>query len=176
MHSCLKVTSPDNCKPSPAWSLWEMLLDVDSCILYHLSLLERCKLLNPRKGEKVNSMWPGDSICCHRPVSIIAQVMTCCRAAPSHHLNQYWFIIKKVLWHPSNGSIHWKYWRYHSPTDLKKNSHLKPQPHLPADKGLSWHVSMSADGIHTNNCDWLSRYSIPYTEKGNSFFRCKFIF
>ena len=31
--------------------------------------------------------------------STSAQVMACCRIAPSHYLNQCWFKIKGVLWH-----------------------------------------------------------------------------
>ena len=35
----------------------------------------------------------------HRFGSTYAQVMACCLTAPRHYLNQYWLIIKRVLWH-----------------------------------------------------------------------------
>ena len=31
--------------------------------------------------------------------AILAQVMTCCLTAPSHYLNQWWIIIKDIVWH-----------------------------------------------------------------------------
>ena len=40
-------------------------------------------------------------ICQRRSGSTSAQVMACCLTVPSHHLNQYWLIIKTVLWHLS---------------------------------------------------------------------------
>ena len=41
--------------------------------------------------------------CEHRSGSTLAQVMACCLTAPSHYLNQCWLIIRKVLWHSSEG-------------------------------------------------------------------------
>ena len=46
-----------------------------------------------------NSLWPGDKKWWHRSGSTLAQVMACCLTAPSHYLNQSWFIINGVLWH-----------------------------------------------------------------------------
>ena len=46
-----------------------------------------------------NSLWPDDAIWRYGTRSILAQVMTCCLTAPSHHLNQCWLIIREVLWH-----------------------------------------------------------------------------
>ena len=47
----------------------------------------------------VNSLWSSDAIWRHRSGSILAQVIACCLTAPSHYLNQYWFIISEVFWH-----------------------------------------------------------------------------
>ena len=38
----------------------------------------------------------GDTIWRHRYESTLAQVMACCLTAPSHYMNQCWFIIKGV--------------------------------------------------------------------------------
>ena len=45
------------------------------------------------------SLWPRAVILLHRSGSILAQVMTWCCQAPSHHLNQCWLLMKGVLWH-----------------------------------------------------------------------------
>ena len=52
-----------------------------------------------------------------RSGSTLAQVMACCLTAPSHYLNQSWFIISKVEWHSSKGKLTrdtWaiNYWNY----------------------------------------------------------------
>ena len=47
----------------------------------------------------------------------LAQVMACCLMAPSHYLNQCWFMVGKVEWHSSKGKFtrdnsainHWNY-------------------------------------------------------------------
>ena len=52
-----------------------------------------------------NSLWPSDTICRHRTGSTLDQVMACWLTAPSHYLNQCWFIISKVLWHSSEDII-----------------------------------------------------------------------
>ena len=49
-------------------------------------------------GMIINSLWPADSTRWHRYGSTLAQVMACCLAATSHYLNQYWLIIRQVLW------------------------------------------------------------------------------
>ena len=46
-----------------------------------------------------NSLWPRDAIWQHRSGNTLAQVMTWCRQATSHYLNQCWHIIKDVLWY-----------------------------------------------------------------------------
>ena len=43
-----------------------------------------------------NSLWPSDAIWWHRSGSTLAQVMACCRTAPSHYLNKFGLIISKV--------------------------------------------------------------------------------
>ena len=50
----------------------------------------------------LNSLGPGDAIWHWRSWSTLIQVMACCLTAPSHHLNQCWLIIRKVLWHSSS--------------------------------------------------------------------------
>ena len=52
-------------------------------------------------GDKVNSLWPSDTIWRHKSVSTLAQVMVCCLTAPSHCLKQCWLIISNVQWHSS---------------------------------------------------------------------------
>ena len=37
----------------------------------------------------------------HNSSSALYQAMACCLTAPSHYLNQCWFIISVVLWHSS---------------------------------------------------------------------------
>ena len=54
------------------------------------------KMLN---HQKVNSLWPSDTIWRQRSGSTLVQVMACCRTAPSHYLNQCWLIISEVQWH-----------------------------------------------------------------------------
>ena len=46
----------------------------------------------------INALWPSDVIWRHRYESSLAQVMSCCMIAPSHHLNQCWLIINDDLW------------------------------------------------------------------------------
>ena len=41
----------------------------------------------------INSLWPAEAIWRHRSGSTLPQVMACCLTAPSHYLNQCWFII-----------------------------------------------------------------------------------
>ena len=41
---------------------------------------------------RINSTWPNADIWWHKSESILAQVMACCLMAPSHYLNQCWFL------------------------------------------------------------------------------------
>ena len=59
-------------------------------------------LLQP---QSANSLWPSDAIWPHRSGSTLTQVMACCLTAPSHYRNQWWLIIKAVLWHSPEGNF-----------------------------------------------------------------------
>ena len=57
-------------------------------------------------------LWPGSLTHCglvtpygDKSGSTLAQVMACCLMAPSHYLNQCWFIISRVQWHPSESNF-----------------------------------------------------------------------
>ena len=39
------------------------------------------------KPQRVNTLWPSDTICRHKSGSALAQVMACCLTASSHYLN-----------------------------------------------------------------------------------------
>ena len=54
------------------------------------------QLLIEMNWMSIYSWRPSDAIWQHRSVSTLAQVMACCLTAPSHYLNQGWFIISKV--------------------------------------------------------------------------------
>ena len=64
-----------------------------------------------------NSLGPSDAIWRQRSGSTLAEVMACCLTAPSHYLNQCWFIISTVEWHSSKAKFtrdklainHWNY-------------------------------------------------------------------
>ena len=45
-----------------------------------------------------NSLWPSDAIWLRRSSSTLVHAMACCLTAPSHYLNQCWWIIRGVLW------------------------------------------------------------------------------
>ena len=53
----------------------------------------------------VNSSRPSDAIWRQLSWTTLAQVMACCLMAPSHYLNQYWLIIRGVLWHSTENSF-----------------------------------------------------------------------
>ena len=46
----------------------------------------------------INTWW-------HRSASTLALVMAWCQTAQSHYLNQYWVIITKIQWHPTDDSF-----------------------------------------------------------------------
>ena len=46
----------------------------------------------------VKSLWRSDVIWRHSTRSTLVQVMAWCRQAPSHHLNQCWFLINEIRW------------------------------------------------------------------------------
>ena len=43
-------------------------------------------------------LWPSYIIWCHESWSTLVQLMAWCLMASSHYLDQYWLIIKSVLW------------------------------------------------------------------------------
>ena len=53
----------------------------------------------------INTLWPSDVIWRQVPRSTLAQVMACCLTAPSHYLNQYWLMIREVLWHSPDSNF-----------------------------------------------------------------------
>ena len=48
-------------------------------------------------SQGINSLWPSDALWPHRTSSTLVQVMACCMKAPSHDLNQCWFVINRDL-------------------------------------------------------------------------------
>ena len=63
----------------------------------------------------VNSLRSSDAILRQIYGSTLAQVMAWCLTAPSHYLNQCWFIISKVQWHSFIwGQSHKRYLSYQS--------------------------------------------------------------
>ena len=46
-----------------------------------------------------------DTLWRHRTGSILAQVMACCLMAPSHYLNQCWFLLSDLLWHSAESNF-----------------------------------------------------------------------
>ena len=46
-----------------------------------------------------NPLWPRDIIWWQITGSILLPVKACCLMAPSHYLNQSWFIIRNIQWH-----------------------------------------------------------------------------
>ena len=81
-------------------------------------------------------LWPSDAIWRQISGSTLAQGMTCCLTAQSHHLNRCWLIISKVEWHSSKGNStrdtsainHWNY--------MKKTKYLKCHSNFPGASEL----------------------------------------
>ena len=84
----------------------------------------------------INSLWPSGAIWWHRSGSILAQVMACCLTAPSHHLNQYWFIFKGVLWPSPEGNFIGRL--NISIYMILKITNLRLQSHFTMDNELIW--------------------------------------
>ena len=57
------------------------------------------------KRCSLNSLGPSDAIWRQRPGSPLAQVMACCLTAPIHYLDQCWFIMDLMLWHPPENNF-----------------------------------------------------------------------
>ena len=80
----------DSCFHLPAPShFWEMLKNEN---MFYVSWNKSCTAVN------------SDAIWRHRSESTLAQVMAWCLTAPSHYLNQYWFLIS-VQWHSSESNF-----------------------------------------------------------------------
>ena len=69
------------------------------------SLGQLQQIVDPDVIFTFNSLGPSDAIWRWRSWSTLVQVMACCLTAPSHYLNQCWFIISKGLWHSSEDII-----------------------------------------------------------------------
>ena len=90
-------------------------LAVNTCLHYRIYLtIKRTHILHVNFGQHdaeisrrcaVNSLRPSDTIYRQRTGSTLVQVMACCLMAPSHYLNQCWFIISKVHWYSSEGNF-----------------------------------------------------------------------
>ena len=91
-------------------------------------------------SDKINSLWPSDTIWWHGSGSTLAQVMACCLTAPSHYLNQCWPIIRKVLWH----SLEEMFNIFVLDVSFKFHD-LRLQPHLPGANELN--ARTSADKV-----------------------------
>ena len=68
---------------------------------WQLCITQGTEGYHSKNNQYFNSLGPSDAIWPHRSGSTLAQVMACCLTAPSHYLNQYWFIISEALWHSS---------------------------------------------------------------------------
>ena len=85
--------------------------------------------------NKISSLGPSDAIWWQRCGSKLAQIMACCLTAPSHYLNQFWFILSKVQWYSSDGN----FIRIPQPSITKcslKITYLKSQSNLPGANEL----------------------------------------
>ena len=74
-------------------------------IWFHWSLTRYMTRLNGCLWESDRylifySLWASGVKWWHRSVSTLARLMTCCLSTPRHNVNQCWFIIGGVLWHP----------------------------------------------------------------------------
>ena len=52
----------------------------------------------------INPSWPINVIWCHKTVSTMAQVATCCLTAPTHYLNQCCLVINEIQRHSPEGN------------------------------------------------------------------------
>ena len=113
--------------------------------------------------QRVDSLWPGDALWQQRSWSTLFQVMACCltvSVTPRHYLNQFWFVISKVLWHSLEGNftrdtsatIHYNYLEnvipkisFKSPRDHEINSFNAGDRIF----RLGWINTMPADALAT---------------------------
>ena len=71
----------------------------------HLLLVNNGETRYRFQWKSLKSLGPSDAIWCWRSGSTLVQVMACCLTAPSHYVNQCWFIITKVQWHSAKGNF-----------------------------------------------------------------------
>ena len=71
--------------------------------LFWCTAKEAVKLRENR--QRINSLWPSDTIWWHKYRSTLAQVMAWCLTAPSHYLNHCWLIISEVLRYSHEGNF-----------------------------------------------------------------------
>ena len=88
------------------------------------------------KNSALNSLWPSDAIWWQRFGSTVAQVMAWCCQAPSHYLNQCWFIITGVLWLSSIRPISQEVLKVSIHKPGLKITLRKLLPHLPGSNDL----------------------------------------
>ena len=89
----------------PQWILWqshESNFHGNTYSWYQsVSLKITLLKLLPHQPVVIKTHWGLVTPFGDRSGSALAQVVACCLTAPSHYLNQCWFIISKVLWHSS---------------------------------------------------------------------------
>ena len=120
--------------------------------------------------QKVNSSWPIDAIWQHRSGSTLAQVMAWCLMAPSHYLNQCWFIISEVLWHSPGGNFMLKIPILNMSLKI---TNLRLQPHIPGTNELThWGRDKMAAIFQTtfsNAFSWMKIHEFPLRFHWNLF-------
>ena len=60
--------------------------------------------------------------------SVLVQIMACSLMAPSHYLNNYWLIVKRILWHSPEGNFTKVLMNLIGNTCLKATLKLSPHP------------------------------------------------
>ena len=101
----------------------------------------------------INSLWPIAVLWQHRSASILAQVLICCLMAPSHYLNQYWFLINEDWCHSPESNFMASTQATIRPNEVANYIFLKLLPHPPGVKEL----------IHWPWTKWLRfPYAFPW--------------
>ena len=101
----------------------------------------RCWALPCSTVSNINSLWPRDAIWRQKSGSGLDQVMACCLTAPSHYMNQCWFITSKVQWCSSEGTFTWDITTISTKISLKI-IFLRFYWNLPGTNELSFYVSL----------------------------------
>ena len=112
------------------------------------------------KNVSFNSLWPSDANWWQRFGSTLAQVMACCLAAPSHYLNQCWFIISEVQRHgtwkkfrercPNHQSLKWTWNTNHSSKSLLKSPRGQWVNHCHWE-GVACRIKTGSGGVCCHN-------------------------